>query len=74
MFTQWTHPNRQDEIEPIAYHVNITPISEDPIQSLVKIPGAYSQCISYEVCVMEESLAGIGDSACIQTSSNISGI
>ena len=75
MYIQWSHADRPAEIELITYHVNITPKSDDPIQSLspVLIPGNNSPCILYQVCVMEETLAGIGDSACINTNSNISG-
>ena len=73
MYAQWTHADKHDEIEPTAYHVNITPMSDDPVQVLVEFPGNNSRCILYEVCVMEETLAGIGRSACINTSSNISG-
>ena len=75
IYMQWIPADKHNGIEPIAYHVNTTPVSVDPIQtpSPVSIPGNYTQCILYEVCVKEETLAGIGHSGCINTNSNISG-
>ena len=71
MYTQWTHPTKYDPTDTIAYYINITYRSDYSPHGKVQTTNN-SFCILYEVCVREETFAGVGYPGCINTSSNIS--
>ena len=73
VYAQWNHPDKHDTTDTIAYHINIMYRSDVPIQGPVKKLNGNNSCILYVVCVKEETLAGTGAPACVNTSGNISG-
>ena len=72
MYTEWSHPSKDSAVATLAYHINITEIDTYPVKETIQMDGL-SYCILYQACIMEETLAGIGNSACVTMSSNISG-